>query len=432
MKKKKRLKIFEHWELLIISLVLGFLSWLLVTNIDDYSIAKTIRGIPVEEQNTESITDRGYVYDVTEGDTVNIVVRGPRSVVEPLKAADFKATADLSALSVIDTAEIKISTVNASVEDSITITPENDIMKLSIENKAEKTLPVKVYTTGEVADGFALGTSTTTPNIVTLTGPSSVLENITEVRAVVNVEDQNQTFTTDVTLSCTDAYGVAVNKGNVSLSDVSVSVTVPVNPIRSVPVKVSTTGVPAAGYGVVGIEYNPETVEIAGEEDALKNVSAIEIPNIDVSNAEANVDTNIPLSGYLPEGVYLAESDAQIAVSVKVEKKIVRDIPLEASDVRVIDKAKNLSYNLSLEEGTVVSVTGFVDNVKNLVPDDINPRVSAEGLGVGDHQVVITFTRSDKFEYTGQVKAELSISENTTEDTENTEENTAGEQKGSN
>ena len=72
--KKKANKIYSNIGLKLLSVVLGFLVWLLVLNIDDSAVTRTIRDIPVNLVNTDAITSQNQLYTITSGDTVDIVV----------------------------------------------------------------------------------------------------------------------------------------------------------------------------------------------------------------------------------------------------------------------------------------------------------------------------------------------------------------------
>ena len=180
-----KLKIFDHLGLKLVALILAFCVWLIVMNIDDYQITRSFSNIPVEQLNGDVIEQQGMVYDVVDGEEADIIVKGPRSVVEALSSSDFRAYADLSHLSVTNTAEIKVESTNPAITSQISVDNLNTTMTLSIEETASIELPVKIVTTGEVAKNYALGNCVPTPNLITVEGPASVLSGITEIRAVV-------------------------------------------------------------------------------------------------------------------------------------------------------------------------------------------------------------------------------------------------------
>ena len=64
--KKKANKIYSNIGLKLLSVVLGFLVWLLVLNIDDSAVTRTIRDIPVNLVNTDAITSQNQLYTILQ------------------------------------------------------------------------------------------------------------------------------------------------------------------------------------------------------------------------------------------------------------------------------------------------------------------------------------------------------------------------------
>ena len=134
MKIRAKKSLFDHLGLKIISLLLAVIIWMLIMNLDDYTMTKTIRDIPVLEQNGETIEKLGKVYSVTSGNTVDIVVKGPRSVVDSLTSNDFIASANLAELSVTNSVQIAVAARETRVNGKIEITYINNTMNLTIED----------------------------------------------------------------------------------------------------------------------------------------------------------------------------------------------------------------------------------------------------------------------------------------------------------
>ena len=196
----------KNIALKFIALILSVFIWFIVMNVEDYNVSKTIQDIPVKMLNGNTILENGMVYDITGGETITITVSGPRSVVENLNANDFSATADLSHLSVTNSTTIKVVPKDGSVslrdQKLMTIKAEETYVTLSIESEIERSIPVKVVTTGTLLSGFALGNASATPNMVTVSGPESVLKDIAEARAVVNVNAKGEDISETVVLGC--------------------------------------------------------------------------------------------------------------------------------------------------------------------------------------------------------------------------------------
>ena len=403
MKKSKR-NILKSIGNRIGALAIAFVLWFLGMSIQNPAVSKTISGIPVEMLNIDSITENGSVFDVTKGETVDIVVRGPRSIVDNLEAENFDATADLSQLSVTNSTTIEVvpnASVNVKNAKQFSIIPVNGYVTLSIEEEVEKSIPVKVITTGSVADGYAIGNPSPTPNMITVSGPASVLENIVEARAVVGIDGASEEITESAKVGCIDGYGSAVEKENITLSDKRVNVSIPVYKTKTIPVNIKVAGTPREGYAVREINYNPDKITIAGDEEVLAKVSSLDINDIIVTDASGTIEKNIAISEYIPADITVAEDTTEIAVSVSVEPTIDKELSVAAAAVKMEGQSDDYEYSLSSAQPIRVKLTGFEDIIGNLKVDDLSPKIDVKDLTEGKHSVQITFNESEDFVISG-------------------------------
>ncbi len=417
--KDKKLKIFDHLGLKLVALVLAFCAWLIVMNIDDYKVKRTFANIKVDQMNGSAIEQQGMVYDVVDGEVATIIVNGPRSIVEGLSAEDFRAYADLSHLSVTNTAEIKVEALNQNIASQITIENLNTTMTLSIEETASVELPVKIVTTGEVAGSHALGTCVPTPNIITVEGPASVLSGITEIRAVVNLNGEASTFDKAVNISAFDAYGKSLEDKHIKLSSSQVSVNVPIYPTKEIPIVLEPKGNPADGYSVISQSYNPQTVIIFGESTLLAGVNKITISDISIEGAEDNIEKNIMLSSYLPEGVYLRDMNQQMAVNIAIESHVKKKISCTEGDITVRGKIDRQKYKITVPASFMITVSGLEEDLENVRITDLKPVLNVEGLELpGEYDLKLQFDASDKIKIVGDYAIKLTIEDETQATTE--------------
>ena len=157
--RKNKPKIYSNLGLKLLSVVLGFLVWLLVLNIDDSAVTKTISNIPVTLVNTDAITSQNQLFTITSGDTVDVVIKGRKSVISNLDASDFKATADMSKISITNAVPIAVTANSNSIAKKISITVVDNVLSVELEAEKSVSVPVKVVTTGEVASGYTAGNS---------------------------------------------------------------------------------------------------------------------------------------------------------------------------------------------------------------------------------------------------------------------------------
>ena len=413
MNEKEKPRIYDHLGLKFLALVIAFFVWFIVMNVEDATTIKTISGVEVEMLNGDTILEKGNVYDITDGEVISIVVKGPRSTIEGLTASDFKATADLSHLSITNSTTINVvpnSNVKESAAKKIEITPVDEYVTLSIEEEVEKSVPVKVITTGNVADGYALGDATCTPNMVTVYGPGSVVSNIVEARAVVDVNGSLSEVETTSGVGCIDGYGSAVQKDNVSLSTDNVKVTIPVYKTKEIPIKVSTIGSPHDGFGVHGVNYEPSSIQIAGEQSVLDSIESIDIKDVIITDATDNIEKNIKLDEYLPSDVFVASTDnTEVAISVEILPYTENEIPITKNDIGIKGTSEALEYNIESLNVANIKVTGFTEDIENLKISDLEPVVSVNDKGPGKHEVDITFKESDTYTIKDKYKVVLEV-----------------------
>lgn len=386
--KNVKNKIFDNFALKILAVICAILLWLVVLNISDYTITVEVKDIPVERLNEEALDELNQIYNVEKGDTVSILVKGRRSVVDRLSASDFVATADFSEMSITNTVQIHVEPKNSSLADSCTISIVDSTMKLKLEEKLSVSFPVRYNVTGTAKEGYACVATTATPNIVTITGPKSALGLVKDVCVDVDISGKADSFDTISEVYLVDAYGEKFTDEKIELSETSVKVSAMVYPTKEVDVSVNVTGRPEEGYGIGEISYQPQTVTIAGLPEDIQKVTEIRISDISVSGQSENLQTTIDITNYLPKDVYLAQASPEVAVNVTIEKLIQKIISMSSRDINMINKQSGCTYAITLSNDFKLTVSGLPADLNSLTVTDISPTIDCSNLVSGDNNNV--------------------------------------------
>ncbi|MBE5944700.1 MAG: hypothetical protein E7258_07245 [Lachnospiraceae bacterium] len=371
----------------IASVILAVILWLVVMNISDYSITKTIEDIPVSQLNGEALEELDKIYDVAEGDTVDIIVKGRRSIVSELTAESFYATADLSTMSITNSVQIFVTPRNASLKDDISITCINNTMKLTLEEKITKQFPVKIKTTGEAYKGYAVGECTANPNIVTIEGPKSAVEKITEVSVNVSVLNARSNFDTTSVITLYDAYGEVITNDKLLVSHDEVSVSVNIYPVKEVDILVDVRGVPEDGFGVAEIIYQPQIIQVAGLPEDIEGIESIEIDDISISGLSEDYQTTIDLNDYMPEGVIVADNSSEIVITVDIEEVDEKTFSPAVKNITLTGKNNDYIYDVVLSDGFKIVASGLTNVIDGVVIADIAPTIDCTELARGENNV---------------------------------------------
>ena len=118
--------------------------WLIVINIEDPEVTRTISGIPVVVEDVEAITQNGQVYTIISGSEATVNVKGPRSQVDKMTKDFFIAKAPFSEKSNVDAVPIYVSFKNQQYDKECEISQKTMTMRLSVENIIEKTYDIQI------------------------------------------------------------------------------------------------------------------------------------------------------------------------------------------------------------------------------------------------------------------------------------------------
>lgn len=408
MKNKLKNRLLNNIGVKIVSILLAVIFWLVVMNVSDYSITVRIDDIPVQQINGDVLDELDQVYDIASGDTVDIVVKGRRSVVSKLGRDDFNATADLSKMSITNTVQIFVTPKSASISDEISISCVDNTMKLNLEDKVVKQFPIKVKTEGEPSNGFAVGEIEVRPNIVTVEGPKSAVDKITEARVDISVLGAKTAYTAEAKIVLYDAYGEPVNNDKISVNQEDVSLNVNVYPVKNVPVNVSTIGNAGTGYDIAEVAYQPQTVQIAGPEEKLDRIKAVDIDDISVSGLTENFVTTVNINDYLPDGLFVASESSDIAISVTIEKLEEVTFNLKENEITLTEKDNGYTYEISLSGDYKIIASGLEEYVEGLNISAIKPSINCSDLLPGTNNNV-TLVLKDVDGVTYEIKGSITV-----------------------
>lgn len=405
------------------SVFFAVVIWLVVNSANNPTVSENYYNIPVKLLNTELITDSNQVYEVLEGTDLigRVTVRAPRSVISELKAENIIATADVSELSSLDTISIRLST-NMAARDIVSITGNMDTVRLNIENKKSKALSLKATVSGEVEDGYMIGDITTGQNLVRLSGPQSVVDQIVKASVDVDVTGMTSDIVTNAEIKLYDSEDNVVDTRNITQNIRTVDVRVGIGQLSSVPVNFNVTGTPASGYRATGeIEGNAGVVTISGKANVIRNVSSIEIP-LDITDRTESLVSEVDLRQYLPDNVSLANSaEAYRTVTVVIEQEITRTLNIEEERVRITNLPEGCNASISgLDETVSVEVGGLSRDVATLQAANITGTVDIaswmqqQGMNTpepGFYTVEVEFNLPEEVELLRAVTVTLHISD---------------------
>ena len=393
-------RILHNLGLKIGSIIVALLLWLTITNIDDPTVTQTFKNIPVQILHDEVISSRGYEYLVEAGDTVTFKVKGRRSLVDNLRNEDFEAVADFNNLTSMNMVPINV-TCNIENSDEISISLQNENMAVRFEDQLTLPFTVRVITSGKVREGYYCTDNSVSSSLIQVTGSTSSVNSVREIAVKVDLEGRMTSFTDQYELVAYDADGEPIDPRKLTFNQNSVEVATSICPVKTLPIEVVTTGVPAEGYYVDKIEFAPSSVSIAAPQSMLSRLSKINV-SVDTNGADQTIEKAIDLSDYLGDhykGTFLTEEGGQsVGVMITIKPLAEKKFELTENDIEIrnlSDKLEGILYSLWNAD---VTISGSEDEIADVTVSDLGLYIDVADCNEG------TYTRQMMYQYDGPVK----------------------------
>ena len=397
MLKKITKLITNNFGLKILAVLFSVALWLVVVNIDDPKTTRTFT-TTVSIENGNYLTGIGKYYEiVNNSSTVTFKASGKRSYLERMSNSDFKAVADME--SIENMSRVPIDITPQRYTSNVSVTNKTYYLELEVEELRSESFVIAVETVGEVGDQKALGSVSISPNILRVSGPSSVVEMVDKVIARVDVNNMTSDMIDSVIPLLYDAKGNEMNTSELSFNMQSVTASVQILDTKEVTINFQTSGTPPDGYEYIGTEYSPQTVRVKGQVAVLNTMNSITVPKevLDLTDATEDIEKTVDVSSYLQEGVTLVEpGQAKIDVRVKLEKHETRKFKVPTANITVTNLSQEYSVKF-LEESVEIELEGLSTDLDDLDSETLTGSIDASGMTDGEHKLNLELNLDDRF-----------------------------------
>ena len=419
--------LMNKFTLKILSLAIAVLIWLIVRNVQDPVIVQTFYDIPVTLVNESYLSNNMKIPLLIDGDdTVKVRIKAEESVIKELKKEDIVAQADMTQIYMDATPKMVPVEVTCKgiADDNITVTPRNIQVDIENQTSVEKTIAVNTGDTTPDKD-YEVGSLQAHPEKVTISGPESIINKIDKVVAKIdvtgmkesNVEldselkiyDKNQDELSEKQLSYLNLAGVQDNKIKIQAQFWKVQ--------KNVKIGSEYSGSPQYGYEVDSVSVVPETLSLAGTDEALQklavegNTLTIPASYIDVSGKDSDFDVKVDISELLPENMKLARDiNSTVIATVKILPYNSRDYEVSPTQIKVENKPENMNYKFEPDK-IVARIKAKEEDLDNLKTDDIQMKIDLKDAKAGENTLPVTVTLPEGYELVEDITVKVALIE---------------------
>ena len=400
----------------ILAIFLSFVLWITIKVNQKPNMQRTFSDMTVTinmEDTFAAENDMSIVSDISE-QRFTVVVRGPNYLVSTISTNEINLYASAAAVDSPGEYSLDVNATKATANaeyEVLSITPKT--VKVSFDYIETREFTIEALAEGVTAsEGLiaeAAVVSGTESNTISITGPRTVINSITSVKAKTSVNRTllaSETFDANIVLY--DKKDKAIKTDNLTLSTTQVKVTVPISKKKSVPVKVDFSNTPKNfDKNSIPCEIDHKEVTIIGTPDMVDKTKQITLSAIDLSTLTTE-SKSFDVSPKLPEGIRLLDSIEYFVVKVDMSDYIEDTITV--SKVNYSDIGKGLKAN-----GTQiirnVKICGPRNIVESLKASAAYAEISLSDKKAGEHTVdaVINFKGYKNVWASGTYKTTVTI-----------------------
>jgi YbbR domain-containing protein len=373
--------LFTNIGTLLLALILAVVVWISAVTASNPNVERT-RTVPLDIIGLDA--DMLIVGNVPT--QVRVTLEAPSSVMDSMNAAEnaVQAWVDLAGLD-SGTHDLRVQVqVNPAFRPVRQGPVIPELVEVTLESLLTRTFPVKIDVTGEPAVGYQKGRLVTEPSSVTVSGAASLVSQIEQVGAGLDISGVTETIERNVSLVAVDQQGEAVS--GVNITPTEVSVTQPIflqGGYRNVIVRVETVGQPADGYKLTNITVSPLNVVVFSSDPQLVNdlPGYVETEPVDLSGAIDDIDTYVSI--VVPEGVSMVGNQfvlVQVSIAA-IEGTLNMSLPVLPIGLLPIQAA------LISPETVDVILSGPVPILDAMTAEDVRVFVDVSDLELGIYQL---------------------------------------------
>ena len=399
----------SRWFYILLSVLLAVLIWMYIRDVENPTQEGTYYGVEIQISGERVLEERGLTVASISQKTVNVTVNAPISVHNDLRG-NITATVDVSQCT--EPGEYQLTCtpkLPSNIDTTGAYFPESaQVVTVVIDNLATETKTLELKLEGSVADGYQAGAPVFDPETVELSGTAEQLAQVSRAVVILEADGLKQSYSGRLPITLLDENDEPIIDTNISMSEETAYLTLPVGVMKEVPLTVSfIPGGGATGDGDVEVDIQPKTINVIGTEEAVAGLTEISLGSIDLSTVlDTSVITMpIRLSSALDNASGITE--AQVTVTIKG----LSTRSLDVSNIEITNVPDGYTVEKVTQTRTIV-IRGSESALEQVDPNQVwivadMSKITA--TGTNSVPVTVYLNASDEVGVVGEYKIVVNI-----------------------
>lgn len=368
----------------IIAAIIAFCGWIYVVTVITPDYETTVYNIPLGVEGEALLEDKGLILMTRELPKVTLRLYGNRSDLNKLDNSNITLKIDLSKVYEAGVHSLPFSVSYpgniASGDIQIQQRLPGSRISIEVENLLRKEVPVVVNYIGEPAQGYICDRENALLEYekVSLSGPESVISQITKARLDVNLTDRSESFSESYRYTLCDANDQPVEAGMVTTNVADVDFTLMIYRLKEIPLVLDIAEGGGATRETAKITVFPQTIQVIGSEDALADLNELVLGRVDLAKTLEAQNYSVEL--ILPPGVQCYNGETHATVDISFPDLMTRFFHIQ--NFELMNVAEGLEAK-TVTRSVEVALRGPKDLIAALTTSDILIRVDLTGQGQG-------------------------------------------------
>lgn len=357
---------------ILLSLVIATGLWLYVVTVVNPGWEETYYNIPVVLENEDILISNGLMLTTDEKPTVTLRLSGNRKDMIELNSSNITLIADLSKISSAGEQALNYRIVypGGLTSSSFEIISQNpQQVTLSVSEWKSKELDIGVEYTGKVPDQFVVFKEDATMDTskITVTGPSGVVDRITQARIHVDLEGKQDNISDSFEVFLYDVQGELVQDEQVKTSVEQVRYTLKIQRWKDIELRLDVIEDTLLTKNNCQITIDPVLVRVSGSEKVLAQLDYLVLGQVRLSDLTGKFEATYELE--MPEGVKNLSGVEQVSVSIQIPELEMRTFTV--TQIRSVNVPGGMKVTMITKEKKV-TLRAEKDVLDALTADDVS------------------------------------------------------------
>ena len=355
---------------ILLSLAIAVGLWTYVITVEQPESEETYYDIPVVLQNENILAERGLMI-VSERPTVTLHLSSTRTNLNQLNESNINVIANVNSVVTPGTHELPYSVSYPGNIPSGSVTRQNskpNMITLKVENRITKPVPVVPVYNGSVPEGMLADKENIQLDYtaIEVSGPESVVEQITQAVIAVDLQDQTETIAQEYVYTLCNDAGEPVNSQWVTTNAEVVNLTLQIQRVKEIALKVTVVSGGGASEQTSSVDVSPKTILISGSDALLENLEVLDLGTVNLG--ELTGDTVMTLPIVLPEGITNETGITEATVEVKFPN--LRTTTMMVDNIQLINVPEGMKAELVTQQ-LEVKLRGPASLIENITNENV-------------------------------------------------------------